>query len=130
MMCEKNMKTKINIKNYKSSFDLLLKDLNQILEFIEPTNKNKAVFSHRIYGLLLRVCTDFESLAKDLLVESGYKKNPEKMTVHDYKTLEKSLFLESVKIEFIAWEPKPLILIPFKKWYTSKPVLSWYSKYT
>jgi hypothetical protein len=65
------------IWNYQASFDLFVKDLQQVLEFIEPVDANKAVFSHRIYGLLLRVCTDFESLCKDLLIESGYKKPPQ-----------------------------------------------------
>ena len=123
------MTTKINVNNYNSSFELLLKDFFQILEFIEPANKNKNTFSHRIYGLLLRVCTDFESLAKDLLIEAGYNKNPKDMTVSDYKTLETKLCLENVKVIFIPWQPKPLNLTPFKKWSTSKPTLSWYKQY-
>ena len=123
------MKTTINILNYQFAFELFLKDFTQVLEFIEPVNENSKTFSHRIYGLLLRVCTEFESLAKDLLIESGSKKSPQQMDVRDYKTLEPSLCLESVKVDFLLWQPNQLSLKPFEKWSTSKPALSWYSKY-
>jgi hypothetical protein len=35
--------------SYQASFDLFLKDLEEILEFVEPVDANKDTFSHRIY---------------------------------------------------------------------------------
>ena len=32
-----------------------------MIDYIEPTNENKFVYSHRIYELLLRTATEFEA---------------------------------------------------------------------
>jgi hypothetical protein len=117
------------IWNYQASFDLFVKDLQQVLEFIEPVDANKAVFSHRIYGLLLRVCTDFESLCKDLLIESGYKKPPKDMNVYDYRTLETNLHLDAVEVDFLLWRPRRQRFSPFSGWTASDPPLRWYGDY-
>jgi hypothetical protein len=117
------------IRNYQASFDLFVKDLHEVLEFIEPTEANKNTFSHRIYGLLLRVCTDFESLSKDLLIDSGYGKPAEKMNVLDYRSLEASFHLEEIEVDFLPWRPQPLHVSPFFKWTISEPPLPWYKTY-
>jgi hypothetical protein len=117
------------IRNYQASFDLILKDLQQVVEFIEPVDANKMTFSHRIYGLLLRACTDFESLSKDLLVEGNCPKSPDKMTVLDYRTLETSFHLETVEVDFLLWRPHPLRFSPFLNWTISEPPLRWYKNY-
>jgi len=90
------------IRNYQASFDLFLKDLQEVLEFIEPVEANKTTFSHRTYGLLLRVCTDFESLAKDLSIDAGDTTPPDKMNVKNYCKLEATLHLEPVEVEFLS----------------------------
>ena len=46
------------------SFELLSRDYKEILEYVHPDHLNLDVHSHRIFGLLLRACTDFESLCK------------------------------------------------------------------
>jgi hypothetical protein len=117
------------VTNYKASFDIFLKDLHQVLEFVEPVDANKGTFSHRIYGLLLRVCTDFESLSKDLLVDSGYTKPVEAMNVLDYRSLETTLYLEEVEVDFLSWHPQPLRIIPYANWTVTEPPLSWYKAY-
>jgi hypothetical protein len=119
----------LDIRNYQASFDLFLRDLQEVLEFIEPVKANEATFSHRTYGLLLRVCTDFESLSKDLLIDVGYPKSPDKMTVLDYRTLETSLQLELVEVDFLLWGPQPLRFSPFSNWTVSEPPLRWYKDY-
>jgi len=115
--------------NYEASFELLTKDLEEILEFVEPVDANAATFSHRIYGVLLRVCTEFESLAKDLLKDSGHPKPPNKMTVLDYRTLEDRFHLDVVDADFLLWRPQPRRVSPFRSWSTVQPPLSWYRDY-
>jgi hypothetical protein len=119
----------MQIVDYVGSFDLLVRDIKQVLEFVEPTDANAATYSHRLYAILLRVCTDFESLARDLLVRQGCKKSVGKMNVNDYRTLELLLRLESVKIDFLLWRPMPLRVLPFKDWSKASPPLSWYNDY-
>lgn len=117
------------IRNYQASFDLFLKDLNKVLEFIEPVEANKDTFSHRLYGLLLRVCTDFESLSKDLLIEAGCTKNPNDINVLDYRSLEPIYHLEEVEVDFLLWRPQSLHMSPYSNWSVAQPPLSWYNKY-
>jgi hypothetical protein len=120
----------VDLTDYKASFDILLRDLEQLLEFVEPVDSNDAVHSHRIYALFLRTCTDFESLAKDLLLQNGYDATPvNKMTVTDYRQLEPKMLLEPVEVEALFWRPKPRVVRPFSGWSTASPPLEWYQDY-
>ena len=49
-----------------------MRDLNEIFDFVEPSNDNTSVYSHRIYELLLRAATEFESNCKGILKANGY----------------------------------------------------------
>lgn len=40
--------------------------------YIEPSDDNKDTYSHRIYELYLRTCTEFEANAKFILKSNGY----------------------------------------------------------
>jgi hypothetical protein len=119
----------MQIVDYVGSFDLLVRDIKQVLEFVEPTDANAATYSHRLYAILLRICTDFESLARDLLIGQGCKKDISKLNVNDYRTLEPRLQLERVKIDFLLWRPTPRRVLPFKGWSRASPPLSWYNDY-
>lgn len=98
-------------------------------EFVEPTDANINSFSHRIYELFLRTCTEFESVCKELLVDLGSTKNPSDMNIHDYKALETSFPLETVEIGVLTWRPDIKYLKPFQNWSTENPPLQWYSEY-
>ena len=52
--------------NNLSSYELLKHDLRTIFEFIEPNPANDIAYSHRNYELLLRACTEVESLCKQI----------------------------------------------------------------
>jgi len=103
----------MQIADYVASFDLLARDIKQVLEFVEPADTNANTYSHRLYAILLRACTDFESLARDLLVKQGGKKPVDKLNVHDYRMLEPHLQLEGVKLDFLLWSPTPKRVLPF-----------------
>jgi len=119
----------MEILDYVRSFDLLVSDTKQVLEFVEPTDANVITYSHRLYAIFLRGCTDFESLARDLLIRRGCTKDINKLNVMDYCTLESDLKLETVKIDFLLWRPTPRRLLPFQGWSKAQPPLSWYSDY-
>jgi len=118
-----------DLRDHQASFDLLTKDTMEILEYVEPVDSNASTYSHRIYGVILRACTDFESLARDLLVAAGETQPREKMKVHDYRKLEPRLYLQSVEVNFLPWRPDPLSKTPFKDWSTREPPLAWYATY-
>lgn len=120
---------KIDAASYRASCDLLLRDLLEVFEFVKPVSAHEHVYSHRLFALLLRACTDFESIAKDLLMLAGSQKQPEKINVLDYRELEPSLRLEPIEVRLLAWRPKPLVVFPFRGWISANPPLSWYADY-
>jgi len=116
----------MNKKSYETAFRLIISDFKEILNFIEPVDANLKIYSHRIYELFLRTCTEFESICKDMLVEQEYKKTPSSYNIKDYKTLfnPKSFF----KVGLLYWHPDSLIIEPFKEWNTQYS-LFWYQSY-
>ena len=50
---------------------IIIKDYKDLIDYIEPTNENKLVYSHRIYELLLRTATEVEANCKGILWANG-----------------------------------------------------------
>ena len=68
---------------------LIIDDFERLFEYIEPHTSNENVFSHRIYELLLRTCTEVESCCKGILIANGHTAN----SMEDYKKIEQSSHL-------------------------------------
>ena len=65
---------------YLAAFELLQADFRRLGEYVELNDANLSTFSHRLYELLVRTCTEFESLCKELLVYRECSKKPNEMT--------------------------------------------------
>ena len=115
--------------SYLAAFEILTLDYRRLLEFVEPTDANASAFSHRSYELFLRVCTEFESACKEALLVRGSTKNPGKMRIDDYKSLESDLNLEAREVGVLTWRPNIKYVHPFDGWTTSQPPVAWYSSY-
>jgi len=114
---------------YLAAFRLLQEDFRRLGEYVELNDANLSTFSHRLYELLLRSCTEFESLCKELLVDRLYPKKPHEMNILDYKTLEGPWHFESKCVGVLTWLPETSYVQPFQGWSTASPPLSWYSDY-
>lgn len=120
----------IHAASYVGAFDVIMGDLRHLCEYIEPSDPNLKVYSHRVYELLLRTCTEWESLCKDVLVSMGYQKTPpDKMGIYDYRELEVPFSLQGVEVGVLFWRPAPTYIHPYKGWSSSDPPLVWYSDY-
>lgn len=119
----------VNAYSYLASFEILSSDFRRLAEYVEPANGNLKTYSHRLYELLLRACTDFESVCKEELVATGYRKPAADMNINDYKTLEGSLQLEQFHVGILIWRPAPVYLQPFGGWSSAAPPLGWYRAY-
>lgn len=57
-------------RNLINGYYLLEQDLKEILLFVEPDEEvNYNTYSHRLYALFIRACTEFEANCKDILKE-------------------------------------------------------------
>ncbi|EKG2484735.1 TPA: hypothetical protein ACGU4U_004318 [Vibrio vulnificus] len=114
-------------ENYIRAFLLIQNDLIELFSFVEPSDLNKATYSHRINELLLRTCVEVEANCKAILKENGYVKNGY-WNMGDYKKVEQSHFLSMYEIKVPNWHGQSSIRTPFKKWGAGEP-LPWYEAY-
>lgn len=115
-------------EKYIRSFLLIQNDIKKLFEYIEPADKNKEAYSHRIHELFIRVCIEVEANCKAILRENGYnsKKN---WTMDDYRLIEKTHKLSEYEVLLPRWDGKYGYYKPFSNWSFDKGKLDWYQYY-
>ncbi len=114
-------------EHYVRAFLILLKDLQELFDYVEPADANLKCFSYRIHSLLLRACVEVEANCKAILTENGYTKSGD-MTMRDYSKIEKTHFLSAYQVKVPNWRGSKATRTPFKAWGKGKP-LPWYRAY-
>jgi hypothetical protein len=115
-------------KLHKQAILLCLSDLFKAFEYVEAHSDNLNVFSHRFYELLLRGCTEFESLAKTILAAKAIPTS-KKTDISDYFKLTEHFPLKECFMWVGRWNPGPVEAFPFKDWNDPKIGPNWYSDY-
>lgn len=109
------------------ALDTLLSDLMMVLNFIEPADANLAVYSNRLYELLLRASTEFESNCKGVLLANGYLGKDKDLRIVDYRKLDSVMKLSGYEVRLSFWNCERT-LMPLSNWGTTH-TLDWYSAY-
>ena len=110
------------------SYHLIENDFKKLFDYIHFDERNKNIFSHRIYELILRSCTEFESNCKAILKANNYRSG--RLNITDYFKINKSSNLNKYKVKLNLWYPEPKIIVPCKNWYSSDvQKLDWYDSY-
>ena len=107
---------------------ILLKDLQELFDFIEPSDTNRKCYSYRVHELLLRSCVEVEANCRAILQENGYNKNGN-LNMNDYRKIEKSHYLSSYEIRLPTWHGKTDMREPFLMWAGDGKPLRWYEAY-
>ncbi len=108
---------------------MILRDVNSLYDYIEPSDDNLGVYSHRIYELLLRTATEFEANCKGILKANGYPKSENEWCVKDYFKISKAARLNEYSLTFERWETVHEFR-PFNAWNPSRrEPLTWYDAY-
>lgn len=115
-------------EKYIRSFLLIQNDIKKLFEYIEPADKNKEAYSHRIHELFIRVCIEVEANCKAILRENGYN-NKKNWTMNDYRLIEKTHKLSEYEVLLPRWDGKYGYYKPFGNWLSEKGKLSWYQYY-
>jgi hypothetical protein len=110
------------------SFRLVCRDLLEVLEFIHSDEKHLGVYSHRIFGLLLRACTDFESICKSSAIIVGIPFKDRKAKIGDFCSLPEKLQILDIDVEVRSFLPEPYRIKPFHGWVSSGGI-DWYQSY-
>ena len=113
--------------HYIRTFLLLLKDLQELFDYIEPADSNLSCYSYRIHALLLRACVEVEANCKAILKENGYTKAGD-MNMGHYKKINTTHRLSSYQVKVPYWSGTRDIRSPYSAWSTGGS-LPWYDAY-
>jgi hypothetical protein len=114
-------------EQYVRAFLLIQKDLQELLDYIEPADQNMNCYSYRIHALLMRVCIEVEANCKAVLQENGYVKSTN-LNMNDYKKINITHRLSSYHIKIPFWNGVKNLRSPFLAWATGGS-LGWYQTY-
>lgn len=103
--------------------------LDELFNYIEPSEINFLSHGHKIRELLIIACTEVEYLLQKMLVENGYTEK-EMYTTRDYIKCKDILKLDSFAVQLNQY-PTLGVFKPFFQWDSSSPTrsLSWYKAY-
>lgn len=106
---------------------LIVRDLYEIFDFVEPCDANVAAYSHRIYELFLRTATEFESNCKGILNANGYVKA--RMNAEDYFKIAAAARISGYEVRITRWATDH-VFKPFASWNGAVYApLAWYQDY-
>lgn len=114
-------------EHYVRAFLLLLKDLQELFDYVEPADTNLGCYSYRIHALLLRACVEIEANCKAIMRENGYSRSGD-WNMGDYRRIEKTHLLSAYEVKVPNWTGTKALRSPFAAWASEAPLL-WYQAY-
>ena len=112
------------------AFHIIQDDFRKLMDYVELHNDNNTTFSHRIYELLLRTCTEFENNCKGVLLDNNYSMSGGNLKIFDYFKINKASKLNEYTVKIKNWFPEPLEIKPFQEWNSDEySSLFWYKAY-
>jgi hypothetical protein len=115
-------------EHYVRAYLLLQKDLEELFDYVEPSDQNLGSYSYRIHELLLRACVEVEANCKAILLENGYPTKPKDLDMRDYIKIEGSHKLSAYQVRVLTWSGLAGLRVPFRAW-GSGGGLPWYRAY-
>lgn len=118
-------------EHYVRAFLLLQKDLQELFDYIEPSDRNIECHSFRVHELLLRACVEVEANCKGILAENGYVRRNGDLNMRDYRKLEASHQLSGYAVRVPTWHGAQGTRRPFANWadQAADQPLPWYRAY-
>ena len=98
-------------QHYVRAFRILVEDIDELFNFIEPADMNLCTYSHRIQQLLMRTCVEVEANLTAILKENSYSRTSD-LTMKDYKLVNQSHRLSSYEVRITTWTGNKGIRIP------------------
>jgi hypothetical protein len=115
--------------HYFRGFNLILKDLINLFDYIEPSDINFNTYSFRINELLFRTCVEIEANLTAILRENGYSRSGNWAMDKDYYKIEASHHLSAFEVLFPVWYGGQSPRVPFADWAAKYNPLFWYKTY-
>lgn len=120
-------------QHYIRAFRIILKDLKELFEYVEPCDQNKETVSLIIQELLTRVCIEIEANFTAILKENLYSRKGNWNMQNDYCLVDYTHKLSFYQVKFPIWKGANDVRQPFKNWSDKSDknwhVLDWYQAY-
>jgi hypothetical protein len=114
-------------EQYVRAFLVIQKDLQELFDYVEPSDSNENCYSYRIHELLLRSCVEVEANCKAILEENDYSRKGD-WNMGDYKKINPSHHLHLYEVGIPIWCGTHQRRFPFAAWGTGG-TLPWYDAY-
>lgn len=115
-------------EQYIRAYLLIQKDLQELFDYIEPSDQNLKTYSYRIHALLVRVCIEIEANCKAILTENTYSRTVSHLNINDYKLINHTHRLSSYEVILPGWHGKKSARKPFAAWAKNQSI-DWYKVY-
>lgn len=116
-------------EHYIRAFLVLQKDLQELFDYVEPSDQNLTCHSFRIHELLMRACMEVEANCKAVLTENAAVLG-DSPNMLDYKKLEASHKLSGYAVSVPTWHGDRGKRTPFANWANAdNQRLPWYHAY-
>lgn len=124
--------------HYVRAASLIIDDLREIFEFVEPSPEGECAFSYRIHALLMRTCIEIEANFKAIFYAHNFNPGPRvRLDIRQFRRIDATHHLSSYEVELPMWNGSSRIWKPFEPWHefrgrTAQPnscVLKWYQAY-
>jgi len=116
-------------RRFVASYEILKKDLRRVFEYLEPAPANLGVYSHRLLELLLRSCTEVESLCKLVFRSNGVELGRGANIIR-FSDLEGPMKLSEYEVFFPAYDVPSMF--PFREFRETDRTMrgpAWYKSY-
>lgn len=113
---------------YYQAFSLILKDAQELFEYVEPADLNRNCYSYRIHELLMRTCIEVEANCTAIMVENKYSRSGN-WTMSDYRKIERLYRLSFYEVKAPQWTGAIAVQRPFADWRKPNAALPWYVAY-
>lgn len=116
--------------DYIHQLELLLSDLYDIFKVVEPNLNNEKVYGNAFRNIIIRACTEVDSLMKKVSEDNGLKGNKGKYNTQHYVRFKNILQIDQYTTNF-NYISDLEDLTPFNGWNEKSPTesLSWYNAY-
>lgn len=127
----------LNPAHYTRALALIIQDLRNIFEYVEPSEEGESAFSYRIHALLMRTCIEIEANFKAILSANIFHASSSlRLDIRQYRRIDATHHLSSYEVELPIWNGVSRIWKPFEPWFSFRGVaapngipLRWYQAY-
>ncbi len=128
----------LNPAHFTRALALVIQDLRNIFEYVEPSTEGESAFSYRIHALLMRTCIEIEANFKSIFSANGFVTSANKpLDIRQYRRIDATHHLSSYEVELPIWNGVSRSWKPFESWRQYRGVaaptngiaLPWYQAY-